>query len=150
MVAAARVKGDLSPLAAWSLFAVILAAIAVGYGGAMGPRTNMMERIRPPLPRRFSRLKAEEAMRALGYEGACVDEASGFVNDEDAIRAAKNTLDDPAKSAEAKPAARRMILFWHRCSPVPLLSYSNDGNVTRDDPPLLPARHSRYSTSKGT
>jgi len=78
-------------------------------------------------------------MRALGHSGACTDETSGFAYDDGALRAAATVTEDPLRRAQAAAAQRRMIVFWHRCSPVPLLPRGERGEVTRDDPPLGPS-----------
>lgn len=82
-------------------------------------------------------------MRALGQAGACADDATGFAYDNGALRVAAAVgstatgTRDPARLAEAAAAERRTIVFWQRCSSVPLVPWGQT-QVTRDNPPTAP------------
>jgi len=133
-VAAAPVRGALSPPAAWACLFVVLAVLAISVDRG-GPLT-ILGRVRPPIPPAALAVKAEEAMRALADGVTCADHASGFDYDVAAVHAtaAAGAASLP-RSAEAA-AERRMIVFWHRCSPVPLVPRAAGARATRDDPPL--------------
>jgi serine/threonine-protein kinase len=135
-VAAAPALGVLTPPRAWACVSVVLAGMALYFG--LGAPLSALERVRPPLPPAALAAKAEEAMRALGHEGACVDHASGFAYDDEARRASASGKSGPAGRAEAAAAERRTIVFWYRCSPVELRP-SGQTEVTRTNPPIGPA-----------
>jgi serine/threonine-protein kinase len=132
-VAAAPVRGALSPLAAWAclIIALVVLVVSVDRVGRLG----ILGRVQPPIPPAALAVKAEEAMRALAGGVACADDASGFDYDSAAVRVAGAGASTLPQSAEAA-AERRMIVFWHRCSPIPLLPRGIGARVTRDDPPL--------------
>jgi len=132
-VAAASVRGALSPLAAWACLVTVLVVVVLSVN-RIGP-LGILGRVRPPIPPAALAVKAEEAMRALAGGVSCADDASGFDYDAAAVSAAGPGGSTLAPSAAAA-AERRMIVFWHRCSPVPLLPRGVGARVTRDDPPL--------------
>lgn len=135
-VAAAPVRGVLKPWVAWACVAVVLVAVVLFANHAW--RSSVLGRIGSHYPPEVLAVKAEDAMHALGYSTSCAYNASGFTYNDDALRAAVTTSVDPAQRAAAE---RRMILFWRRCSPVPILPVKVrpvPGEVTPDDPPLGP------------
>lgn len=76
-VAAAPVRGALSPMVAWSCFASML--VLIGIGLYYVPQITIIGRMRPRLPPEALTVKAEEAIRTLGNTAECVDTSSGFI-----------------------------------------------------------------------
>jgi serine/threonine-protein kinase len=128
-VAGATVKGALSPAWAWMCVLAVLSSLAVSFG--LASRITILGRLRPPLPPAVLTVKSGEAIRRLGHSGPCVDEASGFDYDRGAVRVAAGRT---GPEAERTAAERRMVVFWYRCSAVPLLPLGVGAKVTRDDP----------------
>ncbi|MEO7919340.1 MAG: serine/threonine-protein kinase [Thermoanaerobaculia bacterium] len=127
-VAGASVAGVLSPFWAWSCVGAIFASVSIFL--AFGAEQSSFERVGPIHPPAVLAVKAEEAMRALGFSGVCTDTASGFSYDDAARRA--SILD---RKSESIAAERRTIYFWHRCSPVPLVPRGQT-HVSRANPPI--------------
>ncbi len=127
-VAAAPVAGVLAPLWAWTCAVVVFAS--VGLFLALGAGQSGFERVGPTHPPAVLAVKAEEAMRALGYAGGCADTASGYSYSDAARRASIS-----GRGADALAAEARTIYFWYRCSPVPLVPRGQT-NVSRGNPPI--------------
>ncbi len=132
-VAAAPVRGTLKPSVAW--MCVISVLVATGLFTQTTWRTTVLGRIRSPLSPEVLAVKAEEAMRTLGYRTPFTHVASGFTYNDDALRAAATTSIDPAMRAAAE---KRMILFWHRSSALPIMPLSSRAEVTPLDPAVRP------------
>ena len=132
-VAAAPVRGALTPLAAWGCFITVLVVLALSV--ARGAPLTILGRVRPRIPPAALAVKAEEALHALVDGVSCAEAASGFDYDSAAARVVAAGAEGLPGSIKAA-AERRMIVFWHRCSPVPLLPRAAGARVTRDDPPL--------------
>jgi hypothetical protein len=132
-VRAAAVRGVLSPLAAWACVFAVFAVTALSV--ARGAPLTALGRVRPRIPPAALAVKAEEALRALVDGTSCAETASGFEYDSAAVRVVAAAAQAPPGSTEAA-AERRMIVFWHRCSPVPLVPWGAFAKVARNDPPL--------------
>lgn len=130
-VAASPDRGVLKPSVAWVCFITVL--IAFGLFLQVQQKISILGRIPSPLKPEVLEVKAEEAMRALGYRTPMTHSASGFIYSEDALSAAANSKLD---SLLRKAAEKRMILFWHRCGIIPIMPLDMLRDVTLTDPSL--------------
>jgi hypothetical protein len=128
-VAAAPVRGMLKTSIAWTCVLGIL--ISLGLYAQTAWRISVLGRIKSPLKPEVLSVKAEEAMRALGYPTPCAYNASGFVYNDDALTAAANTSID---SVTRIAAEKEMIQFWHRCSIIPIMPLNSFAELTPVDP----------------
>jgi serine/threonine-protein kinase len=149
VVADAPSDGTLRPAAAALLFAAALVAVFFGLAELTGVR--LVSRV--PLERSPAVQidRAREIFAAAGYPGAPIDSAFGFGHEPAALNWAQAAAPRPLDQDAMARSRPRLVVFWYRESPVPLVA-RGDGplGVTFGDPPsILPGMMRLATDARG-
>ena len=139
MVAASGETGSLRPLIAWTMLAVVVAAVVASI--LMSAQTKLYRRVPLEEPPEALAERAREILGSAGYSVAPADTAIGFDEGKDFLRYIDKHDKSKTRWDHMETGA---FEFWYRGSPQPLAardSYlSTDapmlGSVWTDDPPL--------------
>ena len=131
-VAAAGTVGDLSPAAAWSTLAVVMAGL-LSYAWLVGHMGPLRPAMLPKPPEVLADRAREVAVRLAGPGG--VDEAWSFDWDQAYIQHVAARDPTPERWDHLRAGAVPALHFFYRRSPRRLLPHNRDGIVLRNDPP---------------
>jgi serine/threonine-protein kinase len=145
VVADASADGALRPARAALLFVAALVAVLLGLSTLTSAR--LVSRVPLERPPAVQVDRAREIFAAAGYPGTPGDSAFGFGHEPAALAWARAAAARPLDQEAMALDRPRLVVFWYRQSPVPLVPRGDDvPGVTFGDPPSIVPGMMRLAT----